>query len=232
MKFNEHFTTRESTIGFVVDLAPSLQPIAWAFANQVARTKIPGLQSFIETPTGVRFCPLDVEQQEPLLELLNSIELDELMKMEHERKLVAAARLQFLALPTADFGEMLNTASSDKLRYIASSDSTLRLRPTELLPVTHFKKLAKIGRWNASDGNFEFTIPLQPLGKDKLLAAASAVGRSTKKVTKDDIVARRKAILAKNLANCPIPKMDFEEAAQACGTAWAMSAEAAGLLKI
>jgi hypothetical protein len=92
-----------------------------------------------------------------------------------------------------DFGQLLCSRSSGKLLMTDFHDQTkLVLKTLVLIPVTHFKTLAKLTKY---DGKAKtFTIGIRDLNasiRDKLLRLADTLAKSTKKITIEDIAERR-----------------------------------------
>ncbi|BAL23676.1 hypothetical protein [Azoarcus sp. KH32C] len=110
--------------------------------------------------------------------------------------------------------ERLVAASMGRL-LISSVIGGLTLKVSELLPVTHFKALARLTRYEAKTRLFRASCnDLNDLGwRLKLLALAERIGKSTKKVTVADIAARRERVRAKVR---PLD-MDFSEACEDFG---------------
>ncbi len=86
----------------------------------------------------------------------------------------------------------------------------------ELLPVTHFKALARVTTYNGARREFSAK-SLDKFDRLKLLKIADKIAKSTKKVTKEDILARRDAIRAKKSADTGPLDMDFWEASEDFG---------------
>ena len=91
----------------------------------------------------------------------------------------------------------------------------------ELLPVTHFKALARVTTYNGAKREFSAK-SLDKFDRLKLLKIADKIGKSTKKVTKEDILARRERIRAKKSADTGPLDMDFWEASEDFGKAQAL----------
>jgi hypothetical protein len=150
-----------------------------------------------------------------ILSTLEELSISELRRKNNEweeaRRIEQAAREEFLNLTPNQFSEKLNTVSNHKLVPQSITDRRfLAVKTMDLIPVTHFKKLAQLGRWNSKTRCFEYALPLTPALRDKLYAAATALGRSTKKVTTADIATRRKRIREA----CNKLDMDFMECAE------------------
>ncbi|WP_395006643.1 hypothetical protein, partial [Undibacterium sp.] len=113
----------------------------------------------------------------------------------------------------------IQTISNQKLKLANSiSRNAVALKVEELIPITYFKKFASLGYWNRNARCFEYTLPLTPLLRDSLFAAAKALGQSKKKISIDDIAARR-AKIAESQGHL---NMDFWECFEVLGEAYAL----------
>lgn len=158
-----------------------------------------------------------------ILSALESMSIDELtvkhLQYEERLNIARVKRQEFLDLSPEQFLLEIQAASNQKLQPSHSSKrDTVALNVGELIPVTHFKKFARLGRWGRKTRCFEYTLPLTPLLRDKLYAAAKALGRSTKKVTFADIIARRARITEPQI----YLDMDFSECMEDFGKEYAL----------
>ncbi len=101
-----------------------------------------------------------------------------------------------------EFGRLLCRRSGEKLRLVHGMQShasqrlgikTIHFQSVALMPVTHFKEAARLAKYVSAGRLFAYS---EDLGSDltsrqKLLSLADKISRSTKKVTKEDIAARR-----------------------------------------
>ena len=106
---------------------------------------------------------------------------------------VLAEEQRVNSLNVRDFGQLLGSRSSGKLLMVNLHDQTkLVLKTTLLIPVTHFKTLARLTKY---DGKAKtFTVGIRDLDtsiRSKLLRLADTLAKSTKKVTVEDIAERR-----------------------------------------
>ena len=92
------------------------------------------------------------------------------------------------------------------------------LKVSELIPVAHFKKFVRLGRWGGKTRCFEYMLPLTPLFRYKLYAAAKVLGRLMKEVTFADIAARRARFVESQI----YLDMDFLERMEDFGEEYAL----------
>ena len=118
-------------------------------------------------------------------------------------------------MTVSEFGQLLFQRSGSRLMAYGGAVRGLRVSPytarllfksTELLPVTHFKALARLADYHSPEQVFVYS---EPAGGDmssrlELLALAEKIARSKKKVTVADIAARR----AKQRAKLTAPNAD------------------------
>lgn len=236
MNINEHYTVRQSPMGFLVELTSDLTHLSSVLGDHVLASKL--FRSFYETPTGLRIPVITDEEMKALLAILVDVELDHLLALEVARKTraeeLAREREAFLSLSAEEFGKLLESLSNNRLRYRGVCMGVLRMEARELMAVTHFKKLARLGEWDATARIFEYSLPFENILRDNLFDAASALGRSTKKVTQSDIAERRAARKRKQTqAKLPdVAEMDFSEYEENFGLIAALAQEAAGKFDI
>lgn len=136
-----------------------------------------------------------------------------------------------VALSVAKFGSLLSQRSGGKLAVASNCGPDLVLRVGELLPVTHFNALARLTVYNRKTREFTVAQRLLDLQRrDGLLALADKLARSKKKVTREDVVARKERMSAKRAATDGPLDMDFWEASEDFGKVQAMKWYHAGLL--
>lgn len=114
-----------------------------------------------------------------------------------------------------DFGQMFCKRTNGKLAFKLHQPDFV-VTAAELLPVTHFKSLARATKYNGSRREFS----AKHLSKDEradLLQLADKIGKSKKKVTRADIAARRERLRAKHAADIAPRDADFWEAAEDFG---------------
>ena len=128
-------------------------------------------------------------------------------RMDFERKLGEMSLVEFMKLFCAHSG--------DKLRMKAFQPHFI-VTASELLPVTHFKALARMTDYNGRTREFSAS-HLSQAKRVKLLELATKIGKSKKKVTREDILARRKRIREKHDADSGPLHMDFYEASEDFG---------------
>lgn len=115
----------------------------------------------------------------------------------------AAETIRINALSTEEFGKMLCIRSSQKLCTAPTHVfGNLVLTSSTLIPVTHFKVLAKLAKYDWKTKSFTITnSDLDSTTRNKLLVLADKLARSTKIVTPADIAARK----AKRKATQSVP---------------------------
>lgn len=131
----------------------------------------------------------------------------------------AAEESRISKLNAVELAQEVATRSAGKLVAARLYGTELVLSAPELLPVTHFKTLAKLTHY--SSGTRLFTVQARNLGlqtKQGLLALADKLARSHKKVTKADIAERRDKIAMKRAESRPLAGLsddDLEDLADA-----------------
>ena len=169
-----------------------------------------------------------------ILEKMDSVELNAgHTKFEEECRVSYAAREAFLALKPAEFVSLVEQASNQKLvrgQALQFNSRTIVLKAGAMMPVTHFKRLASIGRWDSKSQCFEYALPLAEDIRDRLLAAARALGRSKKQVTLADVANRAASRLAKSRSTNDKLDMDFAECREDFGLEYAIEMQKAGRL--
>lgn len=131
----------------------------------------------------------------------------------------AAEELRISTLTAVGLAQEVARRSAGKLVAARLYGVELVLSVPELLPVTHFKTLAKLTHY--SSGTRLFTVQARNLGlqtRQGLLALADKLAKSHKKVTKADIAERRDKIALKRAASRPLAGLsddDLEDLADA-----------------
>lgn len=138
------------------------------------------------------------------------------VELAHEAALKQEAEKEAVKKMTvSEFGQLLFQRSGSRLMVYSGAVRRLRVSPcaetllfksSRLLPVTHFKALARLANYHSPDQVFVYS---DPAGGDlssrlELLALAEKIARSKKKVTVADIAARR----AKQRAKMAAPNAD------------------------
>jgi 1-aminocyclopropane-1-carboxylate deaminase/D-cysteine desulfhydrase-like pyridoxal-dependent ACC family enzyme len=180
-----------------------------AFPEVLARSRRLGAfretYSLDGTDVQLRFVTATLEQVEAVLadmkpeHLTDVIAELELAIAKHAAADTETARVDELSI--AKFGELLFTRSAQKLRSTAShAFGNLVLTTSTLIPVTHFKVLAKLAKYERKTKRFTITVSdLDATTRSKLLELADKLARSTKIVTHADIADRK----AKRMATLP-----------------------------
>lgn len=128
------------------------------------------------------------------------VDVIERARCEAQTKVKAGEVLKSMRLE--DFGRLVCSRSGAKLkpftgalrhRFHRPGTATFQFQSVALLPVTHFKALARLTEYQSSDRAFAYseTWGADLTTREKLLSLADKIARSTKKVTKEDIAARR-----------------------------------------
>ncbi len=141
-----------------------------------------------------------------------------------EAKAQTAARQQAFAemvsLPTVAFAELLEARSAGKLRALSMVCGTFVIKAAELMPVSHFKALARLTRYDGKAKTFNLrNCEMDGKTRQSLLDFASKLSRSTKVVTHSDISARRTKLRGKAKFKCL--NIDYMEALEDHGQAQA-----------
>jgi len=124
----------------------------------------------------------------------------------------AAEELRISKLGAIELAQEVATRSAGKLVVARLYGAELVLSSPELLPVTHFKALAKLTRYDS--GTRLFTVQARDLGlqtRARLLALADKLAKSHKKVTKADIAERRSKIALKRAASRPLAGLSDDD---------------------
>lgn len=121
---------------------------------------------------------------------------DEVEMLEKEATLrasVIAEAEKINKLTPSEFGQVLVSRSAGKLMLIEACDGVkLVLKTSMLIPVTHFKTLAKLTKYEGKTKTFIVrTLDLNASTRDQMLKLADKLAKSTKKITPEDIAARR-----------------------------------------
>jgi hypothetical protein len=97
------------------------------------------------------------------------------------------------SLTPLEFGRLLGSRSAEKLILVEAFDGVkLVLKTSMLIPVTHFKTLAKLTKYEGKTKTFTVrTLDLNASTRHQLLQLADKLAKSTKKVSQEDIAARR-----------------------------------------
>ncbi|MYM23200.1 hypothetical protein GTP46_11140 [Duganella sp. FT135W] len=233
MNINEHYVVIDGADTFHIELPDSVLDLLPALADMIQEAALTK-RSFTETAKTLRFSWLDEETKARIQAFMQQVTIAELAKRTELVRQRQENREKFLALTDSEFGDLLDSAAQGKLCKILVDRSTLRFSASELMPVTHFKKLARLGHWNAKAEQFEYSLPMNAPVKDKLFDAVLALSRSTKKVTKKDIAERRELRIARERDEQSvfnIEEMDFDDYAGNFGTHAALVRQADGGFK-
>lgn len=98
------------------------------------------------------------------------------------------ARTQVINGPLPDFRTAVVAASGGKLLAVPGSQTTIEA--PALMPVTHFKALVRATRYDGKGRTFDL-VGSTIAQREKVLETAEKLARSTKKVTRADIAARK-----------------------------------------
>lgn len=213
-------------MGSFENLLPSLAEIV----QEAALTK----RSFVQTSKVLRFSWIDEETRARILDFMHHVTIIVLEERAELFRQHQEDREKFLALTDEEFGSLLESTSQKKLCKVVVDNSTLRFSARELLPITHFKKLSRLGNWNTKEECFKYSLPMISTVRDNLFDAVSALSRSKKQVTKNDIAERRKLRVAWEKAKqseLNIEDMDYGDYSGNFGTHAAMIREAEGGFK-
>ncbi|WP_156004440.1 hypothetical protein [Thiomonas sp. FB-6] len=156
---------------------------------------------------------------EALLAGITNLELEQeaarLIRVQQDREAQIEFEKRLGEMRLADFMRLFCDRCGEKLAAKPFQGNFV-VSTKELLPVTHFKALARLTKYDAHTREFSAT-RLSQAERVKLLDLAVKIGKSKKKVTREDILARRKRIREKqNADNAPL-HMDFSEAAEDFG---------------
>jgi hypothetical protein len=174
---------------------------ARALASMLNRTRALGEFRHTQSPDGsdvqLTFFRSNVDQVTRFLcdtsvdTLMADIAMIEDASATYASNLVETKRVNNLSI--RDFGQLLNSRSVGKLLVVDPYEQTkLLLRTSVLIPVTHFKTLASLTKYDGKTRTF--TVQRAFLGestREKLLQLADKLAKSTKRVTLEDIAARR-----------------------------------------
>ena len=217
----------------VVDSATALQ--AQAFADRIAKTREFGPFRDLLTP-GAGYASMTLcfaaELAEPLQAFLTTLAAADLAEdinaIEVAQTKVAAAKTEstrIASMSVAEFLQELQTRSGNKLfgRLVQGASrfspvSIVELRAADLMPVTHFKALARLTTYVWKTKTFK--VHIEELGgqkRESLLGFVDELKRSTKKVTAADIAARKAERNSRTAANSGGYDMDFTEAMEDFG---------------
>ena len=174
---------------------------AYALADWLHRTRTLGTFRQIQNVDGsdcqLRFATATLEQVQQLMTAVSTEDLfEDIAAIEQTAARRATAQAQakrITAMSPAEFGQLLHERSAGKIRLAAAPfHGDLALTTVELMPVTHFKALARLTTYNGKLRRF--TVSSGQLGltkRERLLELADKLARSTKKVTHADVAARR-----------------------------------------
>jgi hypothetical protein len=125
-----------------------------------------------------------------------------------------AADKAVMRMSLPEFGKLLCDRSNSRLRTLSgpvqrqygSGVATLKFQSVDLLPVTHFKALARLAPYDSRERVFVYAESWEAdsYRRLELLPLADKIARSTKKVTREDIAARK----AKRVAKLSPPTAD------------------------
>lgn len=179
--------------------ANSLQ--ARAFAELLARSRRLGsfrqTQSLDASDVELTFFNATIEQVQAVLDALTTGHLaDEIAVIEfanakHEEAAIERNRVD--AMPSDEFGRLLETRSKGKLCSLSTRTyGDLVLTTSALLPVSHFKALARLTTYKWKPRSFTTAkTNLDSKTREGLLILADKLARSTKTVTNEDVAARK-----------------------------------------
>lgn len=144
---------------------------------------------------------------------------------------VAAEQEHIMALSALGFAALMADRSGGKLSIARESGDDLVLSAKERMPVTHFKALARLAKYNYRTR--EFTTRGNDLGlrtREGLLVLADKLSRTRTNLTKVDIAARKPRIASKRRATSGPLDMDYAEACEDFGKIQALEWYRAGRL--
>ncbi len=228
MNIHEHYTINDSQHTLNIELASPYVSFASPLADLVVQAGILK-RNFVQTQSGLRMQYLDDETKRDVFAFLSNVSITQLeeqaeKRRQHEEQQAEKQRQRdeerqhILSLAPNEFGKLLSSASQGKLKFVAVASGSLRISPSQLLPLTHFKKFARLGAWLGKEEQFAYAIPLSTSVRGRLLDAATALSRSRKKITKNDIDVRRKSRLEREELRTGVIDADFCEAAEDFGT--------------
>jgi hypothetical protein len=240
MELNQHYSARQTPTTLHIELTAATVHLLGVLGDAIAAKAM--IKSFTQTHNGFRFAWFDEEHKQDqvaqILQLIGLIDLEQLAEAALEKTRAVEERNKFLELPIQELGAFLSTHSAGRLNSSDTDKFTLRLRPTSLLPVTHFKRFASLGSWNVKSQVFEYSAPYSDRFKDQLLRAVTALAKSKKNVSEADIIERRKVVSERKKAKAAklnraleIEEMDFGDYAGNFGTHAALMREEEGGFK-
>lgn len=241
MKINEHYTITDVEHTLRIELASPHVSFASPLADLLIETAILK-RSFSQTQTGLRMQYLDDDTKRQVFSFLSDVSIIQLKEQtgkllqrekrrEEMQRELDQERQRILTLTPNEFGKLLESASQSKLKFISVTSGLLRISPSQLLPVTHFKKFARLGSWLGNEEQFAYPIPLCASTRERLVEAATTLSRSTKKVTKNDIDVRRKSVEERKNVLAGVVDADLWEYAEDFGMKRALEMQAKGLLR-
>ena len=176
-------------------------PQAHALVNMLSRTCALGefrySQSLDASNLKLTFIKATLERVNAFITSISMDQLsDEVAMIEKANAKYAAANAEaerVNKLSPRELGLLLCSRSAEKLLMVDMHDHTkLTLRTSLLIPVTHFKTLAKLTEYDWKTKTFTVREKrMDPSTRDKLLELADKLAKSTKKVTIEDIAARK-----------------------------------------
>jgi hypothetical protein len=230
MNINEHYSFLDTNDTLHIELTDSYAHLLTMLADMVQEAALTK-KSFSQTRKALRFSWTDEESKIGILAFMQEVTIAELVEREEQARKRQEDREKFLALTDREFAVLIEQTSKGKLHKVVVDKFRLQFSASELLPVTHFKKLARLGTWDGKAQQFEYSLPLTAAVKDKLFDAVSALSRSTKTVTKKDIAERRQARNVREKNHLGVIDADFWEAAEDFGMEKARELQAKGRLR-
>ncbi|MYM30629.1 hypothetical protein GTP58_20050 [Duganella sp. CY15W] len=230
MNINEHYSFLDTNEVLQIELTQPVVNLLPALADMIQEAAL-AKRGFSQTARYLRFSWLDEQSKMGILQFLEKVTIAELVEREEQAPRLQDDREKFLALTAEEFAVLIEQTSNGKLHKVVVDKFNLQFSASKLLPITHFKKLAQLGSWDAKAQQFAYSLPLTVAVKDKLFDAISALSRSTKSVTKKDIAERRQARKGRKERHLGVIDADFDEAAEDFGFEKAREWQAAGRLR-
>jgi hypothetical protein len=178
-----------------------------ALAELLSDTKQLGTfrQLVSDTSSEVRIQGRSIDAVEAVLSTITEESLEPYVRSieqaRHEVLEKEAADKAVMRMSLPEFGKLLCERSNSRVRTLSgpvqgqygSGVVTLKFQSVDLLPVTHFKALARFAPYDSRERVFVYTESCEAdsYRRLELLPLAGKIARSTKKVTSEDIAARR-----------------------------------------